>query len=442
LKKQKNAPQILTREEWPYEVPENWVWTRLLSGGAECLDKYRQPVNAAERKNREGNIPYYGATGQVGWIDTYLTDEQLVLLGEDGAPFLDAEKNKAYIIEGPAWVNNHAHILRSLYGNIGNLFLLHYLNQFDYVNYVSGTTRLKLTQAKMNEMPFPLPPLPEQQRIVARIESLFSKLDAAAEKIRATIDTFPTRKTALLHKAFTGELTKKWREEHGVGMDGWKEQTLQDVCSMKITDGTHQTPTYCTAEEGIPFISSKDVTQGYIDWRHIKYIVPSLHEELYKRLAPQKDDVLLAKNGTTGIAAIVDVDKVFDIYVTLAVLRPNKEQIIPSYLLHIVNSPACKQQFDEHLTGIGLPNLHLRDIKAVLITVPTLPEQKEVVRILDAIFKCEQKAKEVAERLLEKIALTKKAILARAFRGLLGTNDPKEESAEGLLKYSYHKEVS
>ena len=286
---------------------------------------------------------------------------------------------------------------------------------------------------KLANLPFPLPPLPEQHRIVDRIESLFAKLDAAAGKVRAALDQFPLRKAAILHKAFTGELTKKWRKENGVGMESWEKQTLQDVCSMKITDGTHQTPTYCTAEEGIPFISSKDVTQGYIDWKNIKYIIPSLHEELYKRLAPQKDDVLLAKNGTTGIAAIVDVDRVFDIYVTLAVLRPNKERILPRYLLHITNSPICKQQFDEHLTGIGLPNLHLRDIKAVVIAVPILPEQKEIVRILDAVFAREQAAKETAERLLEKIALTKKSILARAFRGNLGTNDPTEECEEKLF---------
>ena len=118
-------------EEQPYKVPENWCWVYLLAGYAECLDKY-------------------GATGQVGWIDDYLTDEQLVLLGEDGAPFLDLYKDKAYMIEGKAWVNNHAHILRSFWGRNGNELLVHYLNQFNFNGYVNGTTRLKLTQASMN----------------------------------------------------------------------------------------------------------------------------------------------------------------------------------------------------------------------------------------------------------------------------------------------------
>ena len=109
----------------------------------------------------------YKRQGQVGWIDDFLTNEQLVLVGEDGAPFLDLIKDKAYIIEGKAWVNNHVHILRSHYGSVGNFYLLHYLNCFDYTGYVNGTTRLKLTQASMNTIPIPFPPLPEQHRIVA-----------------------------------------------------------------------------------------------------------------------------------------------------------------------------------------------------------------------------------------------------------------------------------
>ena len=200
--------------EWPYKLPGNWCWT-YLTKAAECLDNFRKPINATERAGRNGNVPYYGATGQVGWIDDFLTDEDLVLLGEDGAPFLDLIKDKAYLITGKAWVNNHAHILRSLFGDTGNRYLLHYLNSFNYAGYVNGTTRLKLTRASMDTIPIPLPPLAEQQRIVDRIESLFAKLDEAKEKAQAVVDSFETRKAAILHKAFTGELTAKWREEHG-----------------------------------------------------------------------------------------------------------------------------------------------------------------------------------------------------------------------------------
>ena len=142
----------------------------------------------------------------------------------------------------------------------------------------------------------------------------------------------------------------------------------------------------------------------------------------------------MAKNGTTGVAAIVETDKVFDIYVTLAVLRPNKEIILPRYLLNIVNSPVCKDQFNEHLTGIGVPNLHLRDIKAVMIRVPEIDEQKEVVRIIDNFWNVQESVIEATKSVIENIELTKKSILSKAFRGELGTNDPEEESAVELIK--------
>lgn len=422
-------------EEQPYKVPENWCWVYLLAGYAECLDKYRKPVNAKERAERIGEIPYYGATGQVGWIDDYLTDEQLVLLGEDGAPFLDLYKDKAYMIEGKAWVNNHAHILRSFWGRNGNELLVHYLNQFNFNGYVNGTTRLKLTQASMNVIPMVLPPRAEQSRIIARIESLFAKLDEAKEKIQEVLDGADLRRAAILHQAFTGKLTEKWRKENAVSDDSWEENNLQNVCLTKITDGTHKTPKYTTKEEGgVPFISAKDVTKGEICWDNIKYIIPELHEELHARLAPQRNDILLAKNGTTGVAAIVDTDEVFDLYVTLAVLRPNTDIINPRYLLRIVNSPICKRQFDERLKGIGVPNLHLRDIKEVVIKIPSVLEQQEIVRLLDNLLSREQSIVTACEEALTTIDTLKKSILARAFRGELGTNDPTDPSAQELLR--------
>lgn len=431
--KEKLQQALVPEAEQPYKVPANWCWT-YLKNVSDCLDNFRKPINANERNARLGDVPYYGATGQVGWIDDYLTNEELVLLGEDGAPFLDLLKNKAYLINGKAWVNNHAHILRSKFGTMGNRLLIEYLNSFDFTGFVTGTTRLKLTQASMNKIIIPLVPLAEQQRIVERIESLFAKLDEAKENMQNVLEGFETRKAAILHKAFTGELTAKWRKQHGVSMDTWEEKKLQEVCSMKITDGTHKTPTYCDKEVGIPFLSSKDITSERICWNNIKYITKELHEELYARLTPQIDDILLAKNGTTGVAAIVDVDKVFDIYVTLALLRPKKEIINPMFLLKILNSPYCKKQFNEHLTGIGLPNLHLRDIRQVSIFIPTIPEQSEIVHIIDNLLAKEQQAKELAENSLAKIDLIKKSILARAFRGELGTNNPADESAVELLK--------
>ena len=158
---------------------------------------------------------------------------------------------------------------------------------------------------------------------------------------------------------------------------------LKDLSTMDITDGTHKTPTY--VEEGYIFLSSKNVTSGVIDWDNVMYIPASLHDELYKRIAPQKNDILLAKNGTTGVAAIVDRDEVFDIYVSLALIRPDETKVLPRYLLHAINSYPTKQFFDSHLKGIGVPNLHLTHIRETPIRVPSFTEQKQITDVLDKV---------------------------------------------------------
>ncbi|MGI0490160.1 restriction endonuclease subunit S, partial [Pantanalinema rosaneae CENA516] len=151
-----------------FRLPSGWSEPSL-SDIAVCLDYRRKPINATEREKRvEGKehdelFPYYGATQQQGWIDAYLFDEELVLLGEDGVPFFDPLRPKAYLISGKTWVNNHAHVFKGIL--ISNAFLLHYLNVFDYAGRVAGATRSKLNQARAMDIPVALPPLAEQHRI-------------------------------------------------------------------------------------------------------------------------------------------------------------------------------------------------------------------------------------------------------------------------------------
>ena len=180
-------------------------------------------------------------------------------------------------------------------------------------------------------------------------------------------------------------------------MKKWKAKQLGEVCA-KITDGTHQTPKYFN--EGVIFLSSKNVTSGKIDWDNIKYIDEKQHLEMHKRVAPKVNDILLAKNGTTGVAAMVDREVVFDIYVSLALLRP-LEGLLPDYLLYFINSPLAKNQFNKRLKGIGVPNLHLEEIREVEIPLPPLPEQKRIVAILDEAFSAIATAKQNAEKNLQ-----------------------------------------
>ena len=412
--------------EWPYKLPGNWCWT-YLTKAAECLDNFRKPINATERAGRNGNVPYYGATGQVGWIDDFLTDEDLVLLGEDGAPFLDLIKDKAYLITGKAWVNNHAHILRSLFGDTGNRYLLHYLNSFNYAGYVNGTTRLKLTQASMDTIPIPLPPLAEQQRIVDRIESLFAKLDEAKEKAQAVVDSFETRKAAILHKAFTGELTKKWRKSANTR---WVYKKIKECCKLG-SGGTPSRKVPDFYKGDIPWIKT-----GEIEWNDIYDTEEKITQSAIDNSSARcykPGVVLVAMYGmgvTRGKASILRVQAATN--QAVCVLEPQSALLYNRYLLYYF----MRNYWDirEKAVGGNQLNLSLTIIKELNIEIPPIDEQVEIVQILDDLFAKEQQTKEAAEAVLDQIGLMKKSILARAFRGELGTNDPSEESAVELLK--------
>ena len=441
---------LVPAEEQPYEVPENWVWVRL-GEVVDVLNGDRGKNYPAKSTLSKEGIPFISAANL---CDNIVVEDDLLCMSEEQYSKLSAGKlmlnDIVLCIRGSLGkhgkfpfkkgaIASSLVILRSKdRGRLTDGYVMQYLDVplfYDEIKkYDNGTAQPNLAAKNLELFSFPLPPLSEQQRIVERIEELFAKLDEAKERLQEVADSFAVRKAAILHEAFTGELTKQWRLENGVSDESWEEKTLQDVCSMKITDGTHKTPVYCDSEKGVKFLSAKDITAEKICWDNIKYIVPELHEELYKRLAPQVDDVLLAKNGTTGVAAIVETDDIFDIYVTLAVLRPEKSIIYPLYLLKVVNSPLCKEQFAQHLTGIGVPNLHLRDIKEVLIPLPTIPEQHEIVRLIDDLLARERAAQQAKEQALASIDLMKKSILARAFRGELGTNKASEASALELLR--------
>lgn len=203
---------------------------------------------------------------------------------------------------------------------------------------------------------------------------------------------FTTLKNVVeLHKcaiSFYDELVKSRFVEMFGDIDNTQYEvvTIQDLCEP-IKDGTHKTPTYAHGpEDGVMFLSSKDVTTGKIDWNNTKYITPTLHEELKKRVSPRKGDVLLAKNGTTGICAVVDRDEVFDLYVTLALLRP-LAGVDSYYLWAAVNADRTKMQFDSRLKGIGVPNLHLKEIKETLLVKPPLSLQREFATFVHQVDK-------------------------------------------------------
>ena len=213
--------------------------------------------------------------------------------------------------------------------------------------------------------------------------------------------------------------------------EGWAWTRLQSICSL-LTDGTHKTPTY--SEEGYIFLSSKNVTSGVIDWNNIMYIPESLHQDLYKRLAPQRNDILLAKNGTTGIAAIVDRDVIFDIYVSLALIRITDNIIDPVYILNSFGSTYVQNYFAGSLKGIGVPNLHLEQIRNTLLPIPPYSEQNRICLQLNDLLPLVERITVEKDALRELVRNTKSKILDLAIRGQLVSQDPDDEPASVLLE--------
>ena len=410
--------------EWPYKLPENWCWLKLV----ESFDNHTDSKKKIKQKD-------YLVKGRLAVVDQgqeliggYTNDVEksysgtlpVVIFGDHTRcikfvdfPFAQGADGVKVLRPKPFYLPKaFYYALQSV--NIPNLGYRRHFPLF-------------------NKFSIPLPPFAEQQRIVDRIESLFAKLDEAKEKAQAVVDSFEARKAAILHKAFTGELTAKWREEHGVGMESWRTISFKDVCK-KITDGTHHSP--INTENGeYMYITAKNIKENGIDLTNITFVSKDVHEEIYSRCDVQYGDVLYIKDGaTTGIATVNTIDKPFSLLSSVAVLRPDKKQILAEYMAYNLNSSKTKTMMISSMSGNAITRLTLSKIKAASITICSLDEQEEIVRLIDDLLGKEQQVKETAEIVLNQIDLMKKSILARAFRGELGTNDPSEESAVKLLK--------
>ena len=444
IKKEKPLPPV-TEAEQPFSIPSTWKWVRLPEIAQILLGK---TLNKAKDS---GTLHPYLCSINVTWQGIKLDTVKEALFTKVELEKYQLHPGDLLICEGgdigrtavwekdiPMYYQNALHRVRFFAGLSPYFFraIMEYYKKIGLLDkFCKGVTIKHLVQSSLCSLVFPLPPLAEQKRIVDKLEELLPLVNAygkAEQRLAAYEDRFPDAlKRSLLQEAVTGRLVPQRAEEGSAEAlyeeirqekarliaekkikkekplppvteeeqpfpipASWKWIRLEDVCSMKITDGTHQTPKYATKDNGIPFLSAKDITTQKICWDNIKYITTDLHEELYKRIAPQKDDVLLAKNGTTGVAALVEEDKIFDIYVTLAVLRPEKRLILPQFLWRLVNSPVCKRQFDSHLKGIGVPNLHLTEIRKILIPLPPLAEQKRIVAKLEELLALAERIRE------------------------------------------------
>jgi len=431
---------LVPAEEQPYKVPENWCWTRL--GNVAQWGSGGTP----SRKNPsfyEGDIPWI-KTGELNEEYIYDTEEHIskealekssakifpvntVVLAMYGATI-----GKVGILGVPA-TTNQACACGVCSKGIKFAFLAKFLQsqKQSFIMKGKGGAQPNISQQIIKNHPIALPPLAEQSRIVARIESLFAKLDEAKEKIQEVLDGADLRRAAILHQAFTGKLTEKWRRENGVSDDSRETSNVKSICNS-LKYGTAKK----SVQDGdVAVLRMGNLQNGEIDWGSLVY---SNDQDDIEKYSLKDGDVLFNR---TNSAELVGKTSIYRgerpaIYAGYLIkLDYKRDKIIGDFFNYMLNSPKAKEYCNKVKTdGVNQSNINAKKIGAFEFDVPTILEQQEIVRLLDNLLSREQSTVTACEEALTTIDTLKKSILARAFRGELGTNDPSDPSAKELLR--------
>lgn len=413
---------LVPKEEQPYKIPNNWCWTYVSNVMNIVMGQSPKGIDTTQNIS---DIPLIGGASDMGNLypivnkytkkPTKLSKENDVILS------IRATLGRPIFSDGVYCLGRGVAGVSSNY--LSKEFIRYYYICFESVLYsnATGTTFLQVTGSVLNKMLIPLPPIKEQQRIVNRIESLFTKLDKAKELIENTLAQFEQNKMAILHKAFTGELTAKWRKENNIDLSSWKKCELKEVFKVVKDKYNPQTENQIVNYIGLENIETSKGIISKNNSSEVKSIKTKFKKDdvLYGKLRPY-----LNKHDVVNFDGICSTD--------ILVFRFNDINTA-KYINYYFNLPMFIQYAVENSSGINLPRVSEKTISKYKISLPTIEEQQEIVNILDKLLAKYNKIKDL-EKQLEQIELLKKAILAKAFRGELGTNNPDEESAEVLLK--------
>lgn len=436
---------LVPAEEQPYEVPENWVWVRL-GEVVDILNGDRGKNYPAKSTLSKEGIPFISATNL---CDNIVVEDDLLCMSEEQYNKLSAGKLRRndivlcirgslgkhgkFTFEKGAIASSLVIVRSKDRDVLTDDYVMQYLDVplfYDEIKkYDNGTAQPNLAAKNLELFLLPLPPLSEQQRIVERIEELFAKLDEAKERLQEAADSFAVRKAAILHKAFTGELTKQWRRENGVSDESWEDVSLDSVCKS-IYDGDHMPPP--KSETGIPFLVISNVNTGFISFEKCRFVPEEYYNGLSETRTPEIGDILYTIVGSYGIPVMVDTDKKFCFQRHMALLKP--KDIYNRFLWRQLQTQSFFEQATSIATGTAQLTVSIKGLRKLIVKCPILPEQHEIVRLIDDLLARERSAQQATERALASIDLMKKSILARAFRGELGTNKASEASALELLK--------
>lgn len=423
-------------EEQPYEIPSNWLWVIL--GNAIHIKRGASPRPIKQFVTEDEN--------GVNWIKIGDTDDGKYVSSVKEKITEAGAKKSVFVEKGTLLLSNSMSFGRPYILNVegcihdgwlaitpSDCFNKEYLyyallaSNWYFEQVAVGTAVRNLNSDRVASTPISLPPLTEQQRIVDRIERIYAKLDEAKEKAQAVVDSFELRKSAILHKAFTGELTAQWRQEHCVGLDSWEDKIFKTV--MDVRDGTHDSPVYF--DEGYALVTSKNLKNGQITDKDLKYISKEDYDKINERSKVDVGDILFAMIGTIGNPVVVETEP--DFAIKNVALFKNIGKINPYFVKYYLETKQVMDKMAKDAKGSTQRFVALGYLRSFPICVPTDAEQEQIVSALNSLVGKENAAKEVAESIVDQIEVMKKAVLARAFRGELGTNDPVDEPAARLL---------
>ena len=443
--------------EWPYKLPENWCWVRLYSlahiiskgttpkGGKDAYVEKGIRFLRIENINEDGsisheNIKHITEEMHTGFLRRSILCKDDILISIAGTLGKTGIVGEADL---PLNTNQAISFVRLIRGNLLPQYIKMSIDnpktQDMLISQTKVTSIPNLTLEIIGNCAIPLAPLAEQQRIVDRIESLFSKLDEAKEKAQAVVDSFETRRAAILHKAFTGELTAKWREEHGAGMESWEYKTFEAIVE-NMQNGLAKRK----GISGTPYVVLRlaNLTDCGFNTDDLREILLDEKEQANYELRPN-DVIMIRVNGSKD-----NVGKQYLItnqhhwaFCDHIIRIQYSNRLLPQYMIYFSRSKNYRIYVKENIvSSAGQNTISRKGMVGLVVPIPCLNEQFEIVHILDDLFSKEQQSKEAAEAVLDQIDLMKKSILARAFRGELGTNDPNEESAVELLRQVIEQE--
>ena len=321
------------------------------------LDYLRKPITGVDRIS--GDIPYYGASGIVDYVHEHIFDEKLLLVSEDGANLLARTTPIAFSIEGKAWINNHAHVLRFKDEILQKCVEL-YLNSISLEPYITGTAQPKLNQKMLNEIPIPIINKEIMESIVKTIDKLKYVIDKRKEELEELDNLIKSRFVEMFgHQSHNEKLLPYL--------------TIDDVAEIYL--GITHTPTY--VENGVMFISAKNTSGDFLDLSDVKYISKEEFEGAPKGSKPQINDVLFSRVGSNlGHPVILKEDLELCTFVSLGFLR-TKGNVTSNYLKHWMRDDFFAKQVSEHVKGGGQPNLNTGWLKEFKIIVPDIESQRE-----------------------------------------------------------------